>query len=263
MVEVPGGAKPAALAIIGSLHEKLSSDTPPRLRLRVRQPGTAAAQRLSGRRASYPPRPCSRSPSRSTGYERKENRYENGTVLLCLCAQWRDKTPGVPRSAHGKVNFSAPAQKTYDVKPDLSGVWEHLNSGATGYYLDGVDIPGNSRRRPPSSKTQPEPQPGVRVPAARFQRTRIPHRWATPVDCRIASGAGSRYRLDRVRLQWERKGSTSLGREVTASPQNGDVRANPRSTRDERLSPCAVLPRPTPDRRDTTPPRARPAQRVG
>jgi hypothetical protein len=43
---------------------------------------------------------------------------------VSLCAQWLDfRTPGIPRTADGKPNLSAPAPKTPDGKPDLSGVW--------------------------------------------------------------------------------------------------------------------------------------------
>jgi hypothetical protein len=39
-------------------------------------------------------------------------------------AQWVGvKHPGVPRNADGKVNLDAPAPKTPDGKPDLSGTW--------------------------------------------------------------------------------------------------------------------------------------------
>jgi hypothetical protein len=39
-------------------------------------------------------------------------------------AQWLDyPTPGVPRTADGKPNLSAPAPRTPDGKPDLSGMW--------------------------------------------------------------------------------------------------------------------------------------------
>jgi hypothetical protein len=41
-----------------------------------------------------------------------------------LSAQWiKYPTPGIPRTADGKPNLSAPAPKTPDGKPDLSGIW--------------------------------------------------------------------------------------------------------------------------------------------
>ena len=40
--------------------------------------------------------------------------------------QWLNfPTPGIPRTADGKPNLSAPAPRTADGKPDLSGVWMH------------------------------------------------------------------------------------------------------------------------------------------
>jgi len=44
-------------------------------------------------------------------------------ALICR-AQWIDyRTPGIPRTASGKANLSAPAPKAEGGKPDLSGVW--------------------------------------------------------------------------------------------------------------------------------------------
>jgi hypothetical protein len=54
-----------------------------------------------------------------------------------LAAQWLNyPTPGIPRTADGKPNLSAPAPKMKDGTPDLSGIWEHKNSRTTAYYLD-------------------------------------------------------------------------------------------------------------------------------
>ena len=53
-------------------------------------------------------------------------------TLLCagapaLFAQWpRHTVPGVPRTADGKPNLTAPAPRAPDGKPDLSGIWENF-----------------------------------------------------------------------------------------------------------------------------------------
>jgi hypothetical protein len=41
-----------------------------------------------------------------------------------LCAQWLDRrTPGIPRTADGKPNLTAPAPRTSDGKPEFTGLW--------------------------------------------------------------------------------------------------------------------------------------------
>ena len=41
-----------------------------------------------------------------------------------LSAQWSLRPqPGVPKTADGKPNLTAPAPRTPDGKPDLSGIW--------------------------------------------------------------------------------------------------------------------------------------------
>jgi hypothetical protein len=46
-------------------------------------------------------------------------------IPVSLCAQWLDiRTPGIPRTADGKPNLTAPAPRTPDGKPDLSGLWQ-------------------------------------------------------------------------------------------------------------------------------------------
>ena len=43
---------------------------------------------------------------------------------LTLAAQWQGyPTPGVPRTANGKVNLSATAPRTAGGQPDLNGIW--------------------------------------------------------------------------------------------------------------------------------------------
>jgi hypothetical protein len=43
---------------------------------------------------------------------------------VSLCAQWLNfRTPGIPRTADGKPNLTAPAPRASDEKPDLSGLW--------------------------------------------------------------------------------------------------------------------------------------------
>jgi hypothetical protein len=52
-------------------------------------------------------------------------------------AQWLDrKWPGIPRTADGKPNLTAPAPRTPDGKPDLTGVW---NGPVPELLLDPAD----------------------------------------------------------------------------------------------------------------------------
>ena len=63
-------------------------------------------------------------------------------MILCLmsvslAAQWPNHpTPGMPRTADGKPNLSAPAPRSADGKPDLSGVWQVRNGNAL-FYVGG------------------------------------------------------------------------------------------------------------------------------
>ena len=49
-------------------------------------------------------------------------------LTMPLAAQWLNHpTPGIPRTADGKPNLTAPAPRTADGKPDLSGIWQRIS----------------------------------------------------------------------------------------------------------------------------------------
>ena len=55
-------------------------------------------------------------------------------LVTPLPAQWAQRrTPGIPRTAAGKPNLTAPAPRTADGKPDLTGLWQMITTdGAVG-----------------------------------------------------------------------------------------------------------------------------------
>lgn len=62
-----------------------------------------------------------------------------GMTTTPLSAQWLNlKTPGIPRTADGKPDLSAPAPKSADGHPDLSGLWVPVD--ATGSLFDSSKI---------------------------------------------------------------------------------------------------------------------------
>ena len=59
----------------------------------------------------------------------------SATSAAPLSAQWLDlATPGIPRTADGKVNLSAPLPRTADGRPELTGLWR--GRGSTGDLRD-------------------------------------------------------------------------------------------------------------------------------
>jgi hypothetical protein len=62
---------------------------------------------------------------------------------IAVGAQWiAYPTPGVPRTADGKPNLTAPAPRAADGRPDLSGIWQ-TTSGRwlNNLAADGVEVP--------------------------------------------------------------------------------------------------------------------------
>jgi len=55
-----------------------------------------------------------------------------------LLAQWATlQTPGIPRTADGKLNLSAPTPRTADGKPDFSGLYNRVSSYDRNIIKDG------------------------------------------------------------------------------------------------------------------------------
>ena len=61
-----------------------------------------------------------------------------------VAAQWLNHpTPGVPRTADGKVNMTAPAPRLTNGRPDLSGLWIGEPARRAGAAAGAADEPGN------------------------------------------------------------------------------------------------------------------------
>jgi hypothetical protein len=81
---------------------------------------------------------------------------QTGIAVLILFpasvfAQWTNfKTPGIPRTADGRPNLSAPAPRTAGGKPDLTGIWQAGMAGPAGQYGYDYNVAQNL---PPDSLT--------------------------------------------------------------------------------------------------------------
>ena len=59
-----------------------------------------------------------------------------------LSAQWpKYPTPGVPRTASGEPIRDAPAPRTADGKPDLSGIWMRFRGEGGGANATAIPVP--------------------------------------------------------------------------------------------------------------------------
>jgi hypothetical protein len=77
-------------------------------------------------------------------------------------AQWLTyPTPGVPRTADGKPDMSAPTPRTADDKPDLSGMWGWDTPAKCGARCNDFQISREFMNIAASLKGDPPYQPGV------------------------------------------------------------------------------------------------------
>ena len=106
-------------------------------------------------------------------------------------AQWlKYPTPGVPRTADGKPNLSAPAPKTADGKPDFSGVWT-TRGGYTGNLAKDLK-PGEVSFQPWAEtvyKHRQETQ-GKEDPQAYCVLSGVPREHVVPYPFKILNSAG-------------------------------------------------------------------------
>jgi hypothetical protein len=61
------------------------------------------------------------------------------TVTTPVSAQWFDwQTPGIPRTADGRADLSAPAPRSANGHPDLTGLWLPVNASGSLYDIDNL-----------------------------------------------------------------------------------------------------------------------------
>jgi hypothetical protein len=106
-----------------------------------------------------------------------------------LAAQWvHYRTPGVPRTADGKPNLTAPAPRTADGKPDLTGLWDTFGDTAVG----SVAVRKVGDLKP--ADVQPWAQALVQQRAENFGKDN-PHYQCLPEGPNYATGGGMKRLL--------------------------------------------------------------------
>jgi hypothetical protein len=121
------------------------------------------------------------------------NKTIAGLILPAMIAgaQWVDfPTPGVPRLPDGKPNLKAPAPKTADGKPDLSGIWT-TKAGYTGNIARDLK-PGEVSFQPWASdlyKHRVETQ-GKEDPQAYCVLSGVPREHVVPYPFKILNSTG-------------------------------------------------------------------------
>jgi len=109
-------------------------------------------------------------------------------IGVSVHAQWINlKTPGIPRTADGKPDLSAPAPKTPDGKPDLSGTWDADRSYLVNIAKDLKDVP----MRPEALALFNQRKDGARAkeePDANCLPQGVPKIDAAPVPWKLLQG---------------------------------------------------------------------------
>ena len=109
-------------------------------------------------------------------------------TAVSLHAQWiGQKTPGIPRTADGKPDLTAPAPRTADGKPDLSGLWDADRSYLVNLAKDLKSVP----MRPEALAIFNERKDGGRAkeePDANCLPQGVPKIDAAPVPWKLVQG---------------------------------------------------------------------------
>src|SRR5437867_992068 len=117
-------------------------------------------------------------------------------------AQWLDKgerppSRGIPRTADGKPNLTAPVSRTPDGKPDLSGIWLGARWANLGVpALSGVREAPNELNKPPFQPwaeelfNQRKSSNGADDPEARCLPQGVPKAGTLPYPFEIINAPG-------------------------------------------------------------------------